>query len=73
MGLKRTTSAALVALLAFGGLASASAEPNDHSPALAASDAGAVVGDRLLVIHDSVILGARSQIEATFPDTKVQY
>lgn len=73
MGLKTTISALLIVLLALSGLAPAAAETNVDDRTAASSDVDAVVGDRLLVIHDSVILGARRQIEATFPNTQVDY
>lgn len=72
-------ASSLLCVLCLPGLAHARpATVEEPNPARleqqsAEQDQESAVGDRLLVIHDSVILGARRQIEATFPDTTVEY
>ncbi len=58
----------VVSSLALATPASAD-EPNPPAEA----EKESAIGDRLLIIHDSVILGARRQIEAAFAETKVEY
>ncbi len=65
---RRASALVVVAGLLLSILTAVPAAAQDPEPAPKSE-----VGDRLLVIHDSVILGARRQIEAVFPETKVQY
>ncbi len=67
------TTLLVLATASIGEQADTAFAAADDAPLAEEATEESAVGDRLLIIHDSVILGARTRIEATFPETDVNY